>query len=145
MTSSTTPPESVVSTQRASVNDWDALEALIASLPPSVAAYARGMTKLPEESSGRMRYVELLRSAFVLCYRRVDDEFTCTTFRNIKSLDQADELWDEIEKLSTPDIPIMRRLYAKVTGLSPQGPGRCAVSVSHIVAIGNSGEDNCSS
>jgi hypothetical protein len=117
MTSAAMPPESVL-TQRASVNDRGALEALIASLPPSVAACARGMTKITDESSGRLRYVELLRSAYALWYRRVDDTFTCTTFRNLKSLDQAAELWDEIEKLSTPDTPIMRRLYAKVTGPS---------------------------
>jgi hypothetical protein len=117
MTGVAPPPESVLS-QRASVNDRNALEGLIASLPPSVAACARGMIKIPDESSGRMRYVELLRSTYVLWYRRVDDMFTCTTFRNIKSLDQAAELWDEIEKLSTPDTPIMRVLYAKVTGLS---------------------------
>ena len=117
MTSVATPPESV-SSQRASVNDRNALEALIASLPPSVAACARGMTKIPEESSGRMRYVEPLRSTYVLRYQRVDDTFTCTTFRNIKSIDQAAELWDEIEKLSTPDIPILQVLYTKVTGVS---------------------------
>ena len=116
MTTPATPSESVL-TEHASVNDRSALEALISSLPPSVAACARRMTKIPDESSGRMRYVEFLRSTYVLCYSRVDDIFTCTTFRNIKSLDQAAELWDEIEKLSSPDTPIMRRLYAKVTGL----------------------------
>jgi len=122
MTSVATPPASVL-TQRASVNDRNALEALIASLPPSVAACARAMTRIPDESSGRMRYVELLRSAYALWYRRVDDTFTCTTFRNLKSLDQAAELWDEIEKLSTPDTPIMRRLHAQVTGLSTDCTG----------------------
>jgi hypothetical protein len=122
--SSAEPPEPAVLSRRASVNDRDALEALIASLPASVAPYARGMTKVADESSGRMRYVELLRSAYGLWYRRVDNVFICTTFRNIKSLDQADELWHEIEKLSTPDTPIMRCLHAKVTGLSidPEAP-----------------------
>jgi hypothetical protein len=111
-------PLPAVLSQRASVNDLDALEELIASLPPSIAVHARSMTKITDESSGRMRYVELLRSAYVLWFRRVDSVFTCTTFRNIRSIDQAHELWDEIEKLSTPDTPIMQRLHAKVTGLS---------------------------
>lgn len=121
MTSAAEPSESVL-TQHASVKDKSALEALIASLPPPVAACARAMTRILDESSGRMRYVEALRSTYVLWYRRVDDTFTCTTFRNIESLDEAAELWDEIEKLSTPDMPIMRVLYAKVTGLAIDCP-----------------------
>jgi hypothetical protein len=115
MTSSTEPEPGVVS-QRASVEDNKALEALITSLPPSVAALARTLTKSP--GSRRMHFAEPLESVYVLWHRRVDHVFTCTTFRNIKSMDQAAELWDEIEKLSLPDTGIMRRLYAKITGVA---------------------------
>lgn len=110
-------PEPAVLSRRAPLDDRDALEALLGSLPAPVAACARGMTKIADESSGRMRYVELLRSAYLLSYRRLDNVFICTTFRNIQSADQADELWGEIEKLSTPDIPIMQDLHAKVMRL----------------------------
>ncbi len=118
MTSSGELEPGVVS-QRASVDDNNALGALISSLPPSVAALARTLTKSP--GSRRMHFVEPLESVFVLWHRRVDHMFTCTTFRNIRSMDQAAELWDEIEKLSLPDTGIMRRLYAKITGM-PMDP-----------------------
>jgi len=113
-------PAPAVLSQRASVDDLEALEELIASLPPSIAMYARRMTKITDESSGRMRYLELLRSAYLLWFRRGEGVLTCVTFRNIKSIDQAHELWDEIEKLSAPDTPIMQRLHAKVTELSTE-------------------------
>ena len=118
MTSSVAPLEPAVISRRAFVSDRHALQALLASLPASVAVYARGMTQFVDETSERMRYVEGLRSAYVLWYQRADNAFTCITFRNIQSLEQADELWCELERLSTPDIPVMRRLHAKVTGLS---------------------------
>ena len=116
-TTSFAAPEPAVLSRRASLDDREALEALLASLPASVAVYARGMTKTADESTGRMRYVELLRSAYVLSCRRLDNVFTCVTFRNIQSADQACELWGEIEKLSTPDLPIMQDLHAKVMRL----------------------------
>lgn len=115
-TTSLAAPEPAVLSRRALLNDRDALEALLGSLPASVAAYARGMTKSADET-GRMRYVAPLRSAYVLSYRRLDNVFICTTFRDIQSEDQADELWGEIEKLSMPDIPIMQDLHAKVMRL----------------------------
>ncbi len=50
-----------------------------------------------------MHYSEARKGVYVLWHRRANSMFSCTVFYDIASIDQAAELWDEIEKLSTPD------------------------------------------
>jgi len=113
-------PQPPVQSQHANVKDSVAVEALIVSLPPDIAATARELVKAP--GGRRMRFNEQLKRAYVLWHKRTDGMFSCHTFRNISSLNQALELWDDIERLSTPDTGIMRRLYAKLTGMPMDDP-----------------------
>ena len=102
--------------RHASVKDKVAFEDMIASLPPSVADNARELIKQP--GGRKMHFSEARKCVYVLWHRRAGGMFSCTMFQGIASIDQAAELWDEIEKLSTPDTGIMRGLYAKVTGFT---------------------------
>lgn len=107
-------PQPAVHSQHASVKDRIALETLISSLPPDIASTARELIKVP--GSRRMCFSEPLRRVHVLWHKRTDGMFSCHTFMNISSLDQAAELWAEIERLSSPDTGIMTGLYRRVTG-----------------------------
>jgi hypothetical protein len=113
--SNSAEPQPAVWTRHALARDQAAFEDMIASLPPEIADSAR---ELIEQPGGRkMRFNEARKCVYVIWNRRADGIFSCTIFQNIASLEQATELWDEIENLSTPDTAIMRGLYAKVTGL----------------------------
>jgi hypothetical protein len=102
--------------RHASANDSFAFEDMVASLPSDVAKAARILIKEP--GGRKMCFSEARKCAYVLWHRRADGVFTCTMFQDIASIDQAAELWDEIEKLSTPDTVIMTGLYAKITGFT---------------------------
>lgn len=107
-------PGPPVQSQQAPVKDQKAVEALIASLPSDIARTAEDLIKLP--GARKMCFSGKLRRAYVLWHKRTDGIFTCHAFDNISSLDQAAELWAEIEKLSAPDTGIMTGLYSKITG-----------------------------
>jgi hypothetical protein len=110
----TTDPRPAVQSQHARVKDAAAIEALISSLPPEIAGTARELINLP--GARKMRFSHNLKRAYVLWYKRSDGVFSCHAFDNIASIDQAAELWAEIEKLSAPDTGIMTGLYSKITG-----------------------------
>jgi hypothetical protein len=107
-------PQPAVQSQHAVVKNQAAIETLISSLPPDIAITARKLIKVP--GGRRMRFNEQLKRAYVLWHKRTDGVFSCTTFGNIASMDQALELWAEIERLSSPDTGVMTGLYSKVTG-----------------------------
>ena len=114
--SSSDDPEPAVWTRRASAQDKIGFEEMVASLPPDIADSARELIKKP--GGRKMHFSEGRKCVYVIWHRRADSTFSCTIFQNIASLEQATELWGEIENLSTPDTAIMRGLYAKVTGLA---------------------------
>lgn len=107
-------PQPAVHSQHARVKDRTALETLISSLPPDIASTARELIKAP--GSRKMRFDEQLKRAYVLWHKRTEGVFCFITFSNISSMDQAAELWAEIEKLASPDTGVMTGLYAKITG-----------------------------
>ena len=105
-----------VQSQHAAVKNREAIETLIASLPPDIARTAEELVKLP--GARKMRFSGKLKRVYVLWHKRTDGVFSCHVFDKIDSVDQAAELWAEIEKLSAPDTGIMTGLYSKITGFA---------------------------
>jgi hypothetical protein len=111
---SSAEPQPAVWSRHALAKDKAAFEDIVSSLPPDVASTARALITKP--GGRKMCFSETRKCAYVLWHKRTDSVFSCTIFQNIASIDQAAELWAEVEKLVAPDTGILTGLYSKVTG-----------------------------
>jgi uncharacterized protein YecE (DUF72 family) len=104
-------------TASAAVTDSDAVEAILASLPPDIAADARELIQPEHRAMAGMRYGAELRHAWFL-HHTPAGRLLCITFAHVENEQQADALWVRISEMPAPITEVaLRAAYTAVTGV----------------------------